>query len=148
MNERREMTIWKYLGSLTRLILIPAMLFAASMGYAKDVTTAPVNLIELHAHAESATNNDCLACHASITTEVSDSKACLKQDAQTLKRCKKYHRVHLESKLSTPKECADCHKSVDLRNGSAGALRRQVDPDRCDDCHSGTRKGAAVLYQQ
>ena len=100
-------------------------------------TAAPTNLIELHAHAEKYSNKQCLACHARIATGVSLDK-----------KIKTYHRLHLESKLDTPKKCADCHQSVDLRNGSAAALRRQVDPQICVGCHSGGMKGAKVLFAQ
>jgi hypothetical protein len=55
-------------------------------------------------------------------------------------------RLHLESKLETPKNCADCHPSVDLREDSAGSLRKQVDPQLCAGCHSGGVKGAKVLF--
>ncbi len=98
---------------------------------------AEKNLIYLHKNAGKLSNKQCLACHANIKTRVTLNK-----------KFKTYHRVHLESKLGTPKNCADCHQSVDLREGSAAALRRQVDPQLCAGCHSGGVKGAKVLYAQ
>jgi hypothetical protein len=56
--------------------------------------------------------------------------------------------VHLESKLATPKNCVDCHASVDLREGSAAALRKQVDSQICAGCHSGGVTGANTLFAQ
>ncbi len=98
---------------------------------------AEKNLVELHKNAGKLSNKECLACHGNI-----------KKDVTLNKKFKTYHRVHLESKLGTPKNCADCHQSVDLRNGSAAALRKQVDPQICAGCHSGGVKGAKVLYAQ
>lgn len=98
---------------------------------------AEKNLIEMHKDAGKMSNKECLACHAKIKKEVS-----LNEKFKTL------HRLHLESKLATPKKCADCHQSVDLREGSASALRKQVDPQLCAGCHSGGVKGAKVLFAQ
>lgn len=115
-------------------------------GQAAGAEVAQKNLVDLHANAGKLSNKECLACHAGIPKEVSLNKECSRKDAALSKKCKKYHRVHLESKLVTPKNCADCHQSVDLRNDSAAALRKQVDPEICAGCHSGGMKGAKVLY--
>ena len=98
---------------------------------------AKTNLVELHANAGNLSSKDCLACHARIATDVSLDK-----------KVKTYHRLHLESKLTTPKDCADCHQAVDLRNGSAAALRKQVDPEICAGCHGGGLEGAKTLYSR
>ncbi|SPQ01978.1 exported hypothetical protein [Candidatus Sulfobium mesophilum] len=98
---------------------------------------AEKNLVELHKDAGKMSNKECLSCHGKILKEVSLNK-----------KYKMFHRVHLESKLATPKKCADCHKSVDVRNGSGAALRKQVDPQICAGCHSGGVKGAEVLFAQ
>jgi hypothetical protein len=50
------------------------------------------------------TNKQCLKCHAKIFSEKTASK-----------KFKTMHRLHLESKLETPKKCTECHASVDLR---------------------------------
>ena len=92
-------------------------------------------LIDLHAHSSQLDNKQCLACHADVV-----------KDRTLDKNVKTYHRVHLESKLATPKNCADCHQSVDLRNGSAAALRKQVSPELCAACHRGGVEGAKVLF--
>ncbi len=96
---------------------------------------AEANLIELHKQAGTLSNKECLGCHQDITKQTT-----LKWNIKT------FHRLHLESKLATPKQCADCHQSVDLRQGSAAALRKQVDPQLCAGCHSGGVKGAKVLF--
>lgn len=93
------------------------------------------NLIELHKNAGKLTDKDCLVCHFKIRKETSLNM-----------RFKTFHRVHLESKLETPKSCADCHESIDLREGSASALRKQVDPELCAVCHSGDVESAKKLF--
>ena len=105
--------------------------------FVSTVMAAERNLNDLHKNAGKMTNKECLTCHANI-----------KKDVTLNKKFKPFHRVHLESKLETPKNCADCHQSVDLRNGSAAALRKQVDPQICAGCHSGGVKGAKVLFAQ
>jgi len=119
---------------LMRLTLLAGLVAVAAVGGAAQVA-APRNLVALHANPGSLTNKQCLACHASIATKV------------TLNRnIKTFHRLHLESKLGTLKDCVDCHQSIDLRNGSAAALRKQVDPQLCAGCHSGGLDGAKVLF--
>lgn len=103
---------------------------------ASGATAAEQNLIDLHKNASAMTNKQCLKCHEKVLSE---------QTAR--KKFKTMHRVHLESKLETPKKCAQCHASVDLREGSAGALRKQVDPQVCAGCHGGGMKGARKLFE-
>ncbi len=112
-------------------LLIVCILFL----FASTVMAAERNLVDVHKNAGKLGNKECLACHAKIKTDVS-----LNQKFKTL------HRLHLESKLDTPKNCSDCHQSVDLREGSGSALRKQVDPQICAGCHSGGVKGAKVLF--
>lgn len=116
---------------MRKFLVICLVLFFAS------AASAEKNLVDLHKNAGKLSNKECLACHKNI-----------KKDVTLNKKFKTYHRVHLESKLATPKKCSDCHKSVDVRNGSAAALRKQVDPQICAGCHSGGMKGAKVLYMQ
>lgn len=98
---------------------------------------ADKNFIDLHKNASKMSSKECIACHAGI-----------KKDVSLDRKIKTFHRVHLESKLATPKNCSDCHQSVDLMNGSAAALRKQVDPQFCAGCHSGGMKGAKLLFAQ
>lgn len=107
------------------------LLIAATAG------AAGKNLVELHKNAGSASKKECLSCHAGILKETASNG-----------KFKTFHRAHLESKKDTPKNCADCHQSVDLVNGSGAALRKQVDPQICAGCHSGGIKGAKVLFVQ
>ncbi len=107
------------------------------MMFSSGVLAAERNLIDLHKNAGKLSNKECLACHASTKTEVTLNK-----------NFKTFVRLHLESKLDTPKNCSDCHPSIDLREGSAASLRKQVDPQICAGCHSGGVKGAKVLFAQ
>ena len=93
------------------------------------------NLIDLHKSAAKLSNQECLNCHAKVLEEDSLNK-----------EYKMFHRVHLESNLATPKQCTDCHQSVDLRESSAASLRKQVDPQICAGCHSGGVNGAWNLF--
>jgi predicted CXXCH cytochrome family protein len=93
------------------------------------------NLIDLHKNAAKLSNKECLNCHAKVLEEVPLNK-----------EYKMFHRVHLESKLATPKQCTDCHQAVDLRESSAASLRKEVDPQICAGCHSGGVNGAWNLF--
>lgn len=117
---------------MKKFLLVSLMLACASTGAAVEK-----NLIVLHENTIKLSTNECLACHADIKKESS-----LNQEFKT------FHRLHLESTLDTPKICVDCHVSVDLKEGSASALRKQVDPQLCAGCHSGGVKGAGVLFAQ
>jgi len=123
--------------TLIRLTLLVGLATVAAAGYTADTGAARKNLLDLHASAGKLSKKECLACHARIATDVSLNK-----------KIKTFHRLHLESKLATPKGCADCHQSIDLRDASGAALRKQVDPQVCAGCHSGGMKGAKVLYAQ
>jgi len=105
--------------------------------WSSAIMAAERNLVELHKNAGSTGNKECLACHGKIKT-----------DEALNKKFKTFHRVHLESKLETPKNCSDCHQSVDLKEGSGALFRKQVDPHICAGCHSGGMKGATVLFAQ
>lgn len=96
---------------------------------------AEKNLIQLHKNAGKTATKECLSCHSGIMSEVPLDK-----------KFKTFHRVHLESKLETPKGCSDCHDSIDRREGSTGAVRKHVDPELCAGCHTGGQKGAKVLF--
>ncbi len=128
------MNAYEMFKGMRGIAALAAMLLTLA-GLATGAEAAPTNLVDLHANAGKLPNKACLACHARIATDVSLNK-----------KVKTYHRLHLESKLATPKKCADCHQSIDLRNGSAATLRKQVDPEICAGCHSGGLKGARVLY--
>ena len=103
---------------------------------ASGALAAERNLVEMHKNAGTMTNKQCLKCHAKILTEKTANK-----------KFKTMNRLHLESKLETPKKCTECHASVDLREGSAAALRKQVDPQICAGCHDGGMKGAKKLFE-
>jgi hypothetical protein len=117
---------------MKKLLIVGLVLF-----FAPAVMSAERNLIELHKNTGSRGNKECLACHGKIKT-----------DEPLNKKFKTFHRVHLESKLETPKNCSECHQSVDLKDGSGASLRKQVDPQICAGCHSGGVKGAKVLFAQ
>lgn len=127
-------------GRLIRLMLVAVLLGGFTTVLSNGAAAAATkdgarNLIDLHAHAGQLTNKECLACHGRIAKAVSLDR-----------KIKTFHRLHLESKLPTPKACTDCHQAVDLRNGSAAALRRQVNPQICAGCHTGALPGAKVLF--
>ena len=111
--------------------------FCLVLLFASTVGAAEKNLIDLHKNAGKMSTKECLACHGNI-----------KKDVSANKKFKTFHRVHLESKLATPKQCSDCHLLIDMRDGSATALRKQVDPQLCAGCHSGGVKGAKVLFAE
>ncbi len=117
---------------MRRLLLIAVLLCVPAVAIG-----AETNLIELHKNPGTAANKECLSCHQDIVKQTTLNK-----------NIKTFHRLHLESKRDTPKQCTDCHASVDLRRRSAAALRKQVDPQLCAGCHSGGLKGAKTLFSK
>ncbi len=129
------MMVHTWCKSLGVLLVAASVALTLGTGNAVEKDASAKNLIDLHAQSGQLSNKQCLGCHANVV-----------KDQALDRKTKTYHRVHLESKLPTPKNCADCHQSVDLRNGSAAALRKQVSPDLCAGCHRGGMQGAKVLY--
>ena len=101
--------------------LLIAFLAAAFM--AGVAAVAPSNLVDIHKNAK-ANVAKCLSCHSDTADEQS-----------TDPKVKAFHPLHLESPL-LKFTCVDCHTSVDVREGSAAKLRKQVDPGLCEKCHS------------
>jgi hypothetical protein len=91
-----------------------------------------LNLVALHKATSPRYDRDCLKCHADVLTRKT-------LDPQ-------FAEVHTAMLPYTPgydpvvgvrnTNCIWCHATVDLSpNRSAGAIRRQVDPEKCRMCH-------------
>ncbi len=121
---------------------------------AKDVRNAPItcsngggggggggddkNLISLHDKNSPQYDKNCTNCHAAILVEESLDPSILT--------------AHTSMLFETPGEndnekCGWCHRTVDLVQGSAGNLRKQVKADLCAVCH-GDDFGEAKRYYQ
>ena len=111
------------------------LIFSLVFVFGSAAMAAEKNLVDLHTNAGKLSNNECLACHARIRSDVP-----LNQKFKT------FHRTHLESKRDTPKNCSDCHQSIDLGEVSAASLRKQVDPQLCAGCHGADTKDVKILF--
>jgi len=111
------------------------LIFSFLFVFGSTAMAAEKNLIDLHKNAAKLSNKECLACHARI-----------KSDVPLNQKFKTFHRVHLESKRDTPKNCSDCHQTIDLREVSASSLKKQVDPQLCAGCHGAGAKDVKVLF--
>ena len=85
---------------------------------------AAVNLQALHLEAGSLQAEQCIGCHGNKAEETS-----LSDEVATP------HNIHLTNEL-LKFQCNTCHQQVDLTEGSANSLRRQVDVELCAKCHS------------
>ncbi|GAX60329.1 hypothetical protein SCALIN_C10_0089 [Candidatus Scalindua japonica] len=124
------------------------------MKVSKDVKNAPItcsdgggndggngddkNLISLHDRNSPQYDKNCTSCHVAILVEESLVPSILT--------------AHTSMLLETPGEkdnekCGWCHRNVDLVQGSAGNLRKQVKADLCAVCH-GDDFGEAKRYYQ
>lgn len=133
---------------------VPCMLQARANGVLSDTTDVEgdpgdcggggggggsENLISLHDRNSPLYDKNCTTsnCHVRILTEHSLDPAILT--------------AHTAMLNETPGEkdnekCGWCHRSVDLLDGSAGNLRRQVDANLCAVCH-GPSQQAKQFYQ-
>ena len=96
------------------------------------------NLISLHDKNSPQYDENCTNCHAAILVEESLDPSILT--------------AHTSMLFETPGEkdnekCGWCHRNVDLVQGSAGNLRKQVKADLCAVCH-GDDFGEAKRYYQ
>ncbi len=97
----------------------------------KKPPTPMGDLITLHQDLTTVASDECIDCHGNKAEETS-----LNPDIKTP------HTIH----LPMLKECSVCHKKADLLEGSAAALRKQVDPQICNGCH-GPGGSGPQLYQ-
>lgn len=83
------------------------------------------NLVDFHASfaATDSDNQRCVECHGDMTDQVTRSATVLP-----------FHERH--EQLTPDYRCVDCHKKVDLLQGSGATLRKQVDTEEiCLPCH-------------
>ena len=95
------------------------------------------NIIAIHDSSSRQYNNECISCHADIPS------------AQSLQPS--IPNVHVAMIPFTPGEndeetCVVCHRTVDLVQGSAGNIRKQVKATYCAMCH-GPAGPATQFYQ-
>ncbi len=89
------------------------------------------DIIAFHQDLTKVASDQCVRCHGNKAEEKS-----LNPDIDTP------HVIHIQ----IMSECNLCHKKVDLLEGSAAALRKQVDPQVCNGCHGPSGSGPQ-LYQ-
>ena len=85
------------------------------------------NIIAIHDSSSGEYNKRCSECHAGILSEQS-------LDAEI----EPAHVAMFDFAPGKPgddKQCSWCHRTVDLVQGSAGSLRKQVDATLCAMCH-------------
>lgn len=119
-----------------RKVLIPTlvlMLGALAWVWADD----HVNLLALHDPSSPMYNDDCLSCHADVLTDQTQDPRILSFHQAMLPYTPGYNPRHGASNDT----CVQCHRFVDLKMDSAGALRKQVDPSMCALCHGPSGPG-------
>jgi hypothetical protein len=96
--------------------------------FAEDEEIDPrKNIIAIHDSSSDEYKKNCRECHAGIIGEQS-------LDAEI----EPAHVAMFDfapGKAGDDKQCIWCHRSVDLVQGSAGSLRKQVDATLCAMCH-------------
>lgn len=154
----------KKLVCLVALLAPPLLLSACGDDVTKNITqqTAPVvaapahhqgetcsschtdwNLVQMHDAASPSYNDDCITCHGDMSDETTLSNAVLGIHPRM---CPYVYQAAGETEMNN-NVCRYCHQSVDFLDHSAGNLRRQVDVDLCQNCH--TRAGPGrELYEQ
>lgn len=110
-----------------KIILLFISLFLAGWSILSYLNAQTDNLIKLHKNA--ATNASlCVQCHGDRTDEES-----LKKGVPSIHTT---HLTKLKKMLEGKGGCTFCHKSVDLQEGSAASIRKQVDvKTTCMKCH-------------
>ncbi|NOZ95304.1 MAG: hypothetical protein GXP47_11310 [Acidobacteria bacterium] len=108
-------------------------------GPARRAQAAPdtANLLALHDPKSSDYNGDCLTCHSSILKETSKDPRIPSFHQAMMPFTPGYNPAHGPNNGV----CVQCHRFVDLRMDSAGALRKQVNPELCALCHGPSGPG-------
>ena len=94
----------------------------SSEGQTIEETNA--NDVAIHLNASQYASSQCITCHGNM------------QDETTLNSG--VEGLHPKHTRVTTLTCTDCHTSVDLLQKSGANMRRQVDVDKCVDCHGTT----------
>lgn len=129
-----------------RISSLFVLLILAGCGYEKGgapITTesgsgteeSVSNLYAIHDSTSSRYRDDCTSCHSSVLkgTELDSSVTS----------------AHATMIQHVPNgRCTYCHSTVDLLQGSAGNLRRQVSVTTCDACHGPNGPSTKQYYQK
>lgn len=107
-----------------------------------DLVTSNQNLIALHKSTSSQYNPDCLAsgCHDTLQQ---NEKSLSPQIESIHQRMIPYMPGYNPRKGPNSATCQHCHRSVNLIDNSAAALRQNVSPQNCAVCH--TFSGPGIL---
>ncbi|MFQ6088767.1 MAG: cytochrome c3 family protein [Candidatus Methanofastidiosia archaeon] len=118
---------------------VATLLLIFLLGYIsqrEEIPEEKPNLYTLHLNALSLESRECIDCHGDKSQETS-----LKEGVETP------HKIHLTSEILNF-ECVTCHQKVDIQEGSAASLRRQVDVEFCAKCHSEFSEEMDVSYKE
>ncbi len=101
------------------------------------------NVLAEHDVESSAYRADCLTCHSDVLTQQTQDPRILPYHQAMMPFTPGYNPAH------GPNDdvCVQCHRFVELREDSAGALRKQVDPEMCALCHGPSGPGP-VFYER
>lgn len=107
------------------------------VGSARFLVTIPgLNFLSIHDAESPQYNNDCGSCHADKTRDVFLAKGI--PSFHTLKN-------NLFSAGGRTNSCTVCHTGADLIDESAAALRKQVSPSFCGQCHGSLGTGKRLF---
>ncbi|MCP4896437.1 MAG: hypothetical protein GY906_05625 [bacterium] len=101
------------------------------------------NLVAAHDPASSSYDENCLSCHSSVLTDQTQDPRILSFHQAMLPYTPGYNPRH----GATNNTCVQCHRFVEIREDSAGALRKHVDPEMCALCHGPSGPGP-VYYER
>ncbi len=124
-------------------VLLASLCFAGIVVLA-DIALEDQNLVALHKSTSSQYNPDCLtsACHDTL---MQDEKSLSPQVESIHQKMVPYMPGYNPRKGASSGTCRHCHRSVDLINNSAAALRQNVSPQNCAVCHSFSGPGILLF---
>lgn len=91
--------------------------------------------IEIHEDASLLGDAVCIGCHGTKTLGTIDDMTGT-EETTTNPGIPTFHALH-RNEAAFPLQCTMCHQTVDLLEGSAAHLRKQVSVNTCLMCHSG-----------
>lgn len=101
------------------------------------------NLEALHDSSSTVYGNDCIKCHGDMSSETTLSAQV--QGIHT-RMCPFVYQATGQTSM-TNTVCVYCHTTVDLRDESAGNIRRQVAMSKCNTCHTAAGPGRQLYMQ-
>ena len=142
---------WRRLLIVIGVALVAVLAYGCGPGQPTPTSTAvpptPIptlaSVAAIHDRASSHYNGDCLSCHSDIPKRTSLSSNVKEAHVAMMPFVPGF----VADKGATNENCSFCHQGAELRDHSAGNIRRNVNVAMCAGCHGPQGPGKKFYTQ-